>query len=80
MYIYNYIPKTVIQPPSNRHSTIPVSLLHYAIGWIPWSFQCHKPKIKWMIKRGVPSGKLTVNGIINGIVNNGILKVTLIVN
>jgi len=39
-----------------------------------------KPKIKWMIKRGVPSGKLAVNGIINGIINNGILKVTVIVN
>ena len=63
-------------------TVVPTRLMSLSWG-IPNSWMVYfveKPKIKWMIKRGVPSGKLAVNGIINGIINNGIWKVTVIVN
>ena len=71
-YSYNFIIcETVVPTPLMLSWGIPNSWMVYFV---------EKPKIKWMIKRGVPSGKLAVNGIINGIINNGIWKVTVIVN
>ena len=70
-YSYNFIICETVVPTRLMSLSWGMFSWSFPHGWIPNSWMVYfveKPKIKWMIKRGVPSGKLTVNGIINGII------------